>query len=704
MGKQLPHISQVYAVLAKHGSLSIDELCYYLSIKKNEEKSFKHLLNSIVATKEITIDKEHVVHLSGTTKVCVYHKNKDGMGGVAISQADNTKFAITDKNEAFAMDGDLVSIVLSGANKYDVNTGKIQNILKHNTTNLIGYIERHKTKNILRVTNGKFGRYLVVVNSRVDIYAHDELVNAVITKYPTNDDPFFSVEIVKSLGRLDDVEGFIQKVLLEGNVPVDFTKSGLNQADALPDVVCNKEADRRTDLRHLAFVTIDGADAKDFDDAVYCEVKDGIYHLYVAIADVSHYVTHESALDHDAYTRGTSIYFPRKVIPMLPEKISNGLCSLNPNVDRLVMCCQMEIDSEGNIIGYIVYNGVIKSQARLTYTQVQEWLNELSLTPESLVANISNLFLVYQLLLKARHRRGAIDFDTVEPYFEFDEGGNVCGLKPRVRVDAHKLIEECMLAANTSVADYLIKNEQPCLFRNHDRPNEEKFSALKEYLNSIGVVFDVTQEGVTPKDYAKLVEQIHDLPNTAVIQQTILRSMQLAVYAPKNIGHFGLSYDRYLHFTSPIRRYPDLLVHRACKGVISGKRYSYSYSLENLGEQSSFTERRAEDLGRKVDSFFKCLYAKTHMGSEFAGIVTSVVNFGLFVYLPELMLDGLLHVTELGDDYFVFDENKHFLLGKKSGTRYYIGQEVKIAIFDVDMVKLFIDFKLAEINEGATLD
>ena len=698
MVKQLPHVSQVYSLLAKHGGLSVDELCYHLSIKKNEEKSFKSLLNSIVATKEIIISKDNIVTLAGDSKVCTYHKHKDGMGGVAINQTDNGKYIINDKYEAFAMDGDLVSIVLSGADRYGANTGKIQSILKHNTTNLIGYIEKHKTKNILRVTNGKFGRYLVVVNSKVDIYAHDELVNVVITKYPTNTDPFFSVEIVKSLGRLDDAEGFIQKVLLEGNVPVDFSKQALNQSDTLPDVVCNKEVDRRIDLRHLAFVTIDGEDAKDFDDAVYCEIINGVYHLYVAIADVSHYVTHESALDHEAYNRGTSIYFPRKVIPMLPEKLSNGLCSLNPNVDRLVMCCQMEIDAEGNIIAYKVYNGVINSKARLTYNQVQEWLNELSNTPENLVVNITNLFLTYQLLLKARHKRGAIDFDTVEPYFEFDDTGNVCGLKPRIRVDAHKLIEECMLAANTSVADFLIKNEQPCLFRNHDRPSEEKFSALKEYLNSIGVVFNATQESVTPHDYANLVEQIHELPNTAVIQQNILRSMQLAVYAPKNIGHFGLSYDRYLHFTSPIRRYPDLLVHRACKGVIASKRYSYSYSLENLGEQSSFTERRAEDLGRKVDSFYKCLYAKTHMGNEFDGVVTSVVSFGVFVYLPELMLDGLLHVTELGSDYFIFDENKHFLLGKKTGVRYHIGQMLRVAIFDVDMVKLFIDFKLADVD------
>ena len=699
MVKQLPHVSQIYSLLSKHGSLSIDELCYHLSIKKSEEKSFKSLLMSVVATKEIVIDKDNIVTLANNSKVCLYHKNKDGMGGVAICQTNNNKYVIGDKYESFAMDGDLVSIVLSGVDRYGANTGKIQHILKHNTTNLIGYIEKHKTKNILRVTNGKFGRYLVVVNSRVDIYAHDELVNVVITKYPTNTDPFFNVEIVKSLGRLDDVDGFIQKVLLEGNVPVDFSNPALNQADSLPDAVCNKESGRRIDLRNLAFVTIDGEDAKDFDDAVYCEIKSGVYHLYVAIADVSHYVTHESALDHDAYSRGTSIYFPRKVIPMLPEKLSNGLCSLNPNVDRLVMCCQMEIDADGNITDYKVYNGVINSQARLTYNQVQEWLNELSLIPEKLISNITNLFLTYQLLLKARHKRGAIDFDTVEPYFEFDENGNVCELKPRVRVDAHKLIEECMLAANTSVAEYLIKNEQPCLFRNHDRPSEEKFRALKEYLNSIGVVFDASQESVSPHDYANLVDQIHELPNTAVVQQNILRSMQLAVYAPKNIGHFGLSYDKYLHFTSPIRRYPDLLVHRACKGVIAGKRYSYSYSLETLGEQSSFTERRAEDLGRKVDSFYKCLYAKTHMGSVFDGIITSVVSFGVFVYLPGLMLDGLLHVTELGSDYFIFDENKHFLLGKKTGARYHIGQELKVEVFDVDMVKLFIDFKLADIED-----
>jgi ribonuclease R len=453
----------------------------------------------------------------------------------------------------------------------------------------------------------------------------------------------------------------------------------------------------RQDLRHLPFVTIDGEDARDFDDAVYCEQNpDGSFSLSVAIADVAHYVKHGSDLDLDAFGRSTSIYFPRRVVPMLPEKLSNGLCSLNPNVDRLVMVCHMEIAPNGVITDYAVDNAIIHSHYRLTYNQVQEWLDTQDRVPEDIDSSIQALFKVYQSLLSARQHRGAIDFEGSEPYFEFDQQGNVVGLKARERKDAHRLIEECMLAANVSVADFLTQAEHSTLYRNHDRPSEKKFSALKAYLNSIAVSFEAEQETVTPKDYQLLVERIKSRPNTQLIQQTILRSMQLAEYAPKNIGHFGLAYQRYVHFTSPIRRYPDLLVHRACKAVLDQRTYTYIRSIESMGEQTSFCERRAEELERKVDAYYKCKFALQHLGQQYRGIITSVVSFGLFVTIPELLIEGLLHISELGGDYFVFDENKHILLGKNNGFRYIAGQELIIAIANVDMDKLFIDLELID--------
>jgi ribonuclease R len=356
----------------------------------------------------------------------------------------------------------------------------------------------------------------------------------------------------------------------------------------------------------------------------------------------------------------------------------------------------MDISADGEITDYAVDNAVIHSHYRLTYNMVQEWLEDRDRIPHDISDSLISLYNVYKALLRARQKRGAIDFDSSEPYFEFDKDGNVTGLKPRSRLDSHRLIEECMLAANVSVAAFLNSHEHITIYRNHDRPSEKKFSALKSYLDSIAVPFDVTQESVTPKDYARLVERVKSLPNTGIIQQTILRSMQLAEYSPKNIGHFGLAYERYLHFTSPIRRYPDLLVHRACKAVINKKTYAYLESAEQMGQETSFCERRAEEMERKVDSYYKCKYAQNHVGDSFPGVVTSVVSFGLFVSIPELLIDGLVHVTELGGDYFVFDEKKHWLVGKNSGFKYTAGQELEVTIANVDMDKLFIDLELTD--------
>lgn len=624
---------------------------------------------------------------------CIYYKNNNGMGGVALDKKTGVKIHILENAENFALDGDEIT-VLEDLEKLGIPYGSVQKIMKHNTTNLVGTMQPHKNRILLKVANTKFGNYLVIIKSHVAKIDRDSLFNCIITEYPTDETPFFVVELANSVGKAGEDQAYIAQILEEANLPIKFSKAALTQAENLPDCVHPYDIKNRTDLRKITFVTIDGADAKDFDDAVYCELEDGMHTLYVAIADVSHYVTSGSPLDRDAYQRSTSVYFPKQVIPMLPEKISNGLCSLNPHVDRLVMCCQMKVSLDGKILDYKVYNGVIHSAARLTYTKVQEWIEELSLTPPELINNISNLYLVFQALLHSREQRGAIDFDTIEPVFVFDEDGMVKELQPRIRLEAHKLIEECMLAANVCVADFLIKNRHPGLFRVHGKPTAEKYAALKEYLNSIAVPFDVTYKNLAPHHYATLLKNVHDNPQFPAIQQAVLRSMQLAIYSPNNVGHFGLSYDRYLHFTSPIRRYPDLLVHRAAKSIILHEEYHYTHDLAGIGENTSFAERRAEDLERKIVAFYKCQYAKTHIGKEFTGLITAVVNFGVFVYIPELMLDGLVHVTELGHDYYVFDEKRQVLIGKKTGVKFASGQELNIQVAGVDMAKLFIDFKL----------
>ena len=626
---------------------------------------------------------------------CIYHKNKNGMGGTAIDKKNKKEYLVSPRDEMFALDNDEVTINPLSSD----NTAKIVEVNKHNTTNLSGFIQKYNDKYLLRVNSHKFGNYLVIIKSALEKFDRDELYNTVITSYPSKEQQFFEVELINKIGHNDDDQSFIVELLKTSDIPVEFSHSALEQSHNIKDSISDNELLERNDLRELNFVTIDGADAKDFDDAVYATVKDNIFTLYVAIADVANYVTSNSALDLEAYSRGTSIYFPKQVIPMLPEHLSNGVCSLKPNVDRLSMCCEMQINSDGEVIEYKVYNAVINSRARLTYTKVQEWINELSLIPDNLIANITNLYLIFEALSKARKKRGAIDFDSVEPIFKFDDNGIIAELQPRIRLESHKLIEECMLVANVCIADFFIKNGVSTLFRIHPKPSEEKFDALKNYLNSIGVSLDTKYVNLAPDHLAQLLEKNKGHANYPVIEQMTLRSMQLAIYSPDNVGHFGLSYEKYLHFTSPIRRYPDLIVHRALKSILNKETPKYSHDLNVMGEQTSFTERRAEEISRKVDAFYKCQYASMHIGKTFMGIVSSVVNFGLFVYIPDLMLDGLLHVTNLGQDYFVFNESLQVMSGKKTGITYKTGQEVFIEITRVDTVQQFIDLNLLSVTE-----
>lgn len=634
---------------------------------------------------------------------CLYHKAK--VNAVAIDQDNHNQYIILDRFDNFAIDGDLVEITLLKAKDlkdYDIDKSlsyaKVVKIIKHKHNHLIGFLNRDKHGIVHLISSqARFSQYPIKVVGSIPQFEKEELFNCKVIQYPTKEHKYFKVEIVNLIGNLNEDSTFFNQLILEHQIPTEFSSAVLEELKAIPDEVKAAELTDRKDLRNLPFVTIDGIDAKDFDDAVYAKSLDnGKFKLYVAIADVANYVKDATFLEQEAYLRGTSIYFPKQVVPMLPEKISNGLCSLNPKVDRLVICCEMELDSDGKVVNYELYNGVINSYARLTYEEVQGYINKFSSCPSNLSENIANLYLVFKLLHDARERRGAIDFSSSETMFKFDESGLVEKIIPRNRLESHRLIEECMLCANVCVADFLLKNHHPGLFRNHDKPSLEKFNGLKLYLTSLGIKFEVEYEDLTPTDYAKLLKLTADREEFVVIEQTVLRSMQLAVYAPHNIGHFGLSYTHYLHFTSPIRRYPDLLTHRVIKQILKDQKYSPPYNLEVMGQQASYTERRAEDLERKMSAFYKCQYAKSHIGKEFVGIVTSVVSFGLFVYLPKLMLDGMLHVSELGKEYLIFDEKRQVLIGKRSGSIYRVGQEIKVVIAGVNLARQFIDFTVVK--------
>ena len=470
-----------------------------------------------------------------------------------------------------------------------------------------------------------------------------------------------------------------------------------------------EEAKRgRVDLRDLPLVTIDGEDARDFDDAVFCQKQGKGWKLWVAIADVSYYVRPKSALDTEAYNRGNSVYFPNRVVPMLPEKLSNGLCSLNPQVDRLCMVCEITLSAKGKMTDYRFYEAVMNSHARLTYNKVAKILEKDTALCEryaSLVPHLQDLHDMYQALVKARQQRGAIEFETIESKFIFNALGRIERIEPVVRNDAHKIIEECMILANIASANFMEKHQEPALYRIHAVPSEEKLTAFRSFLAECGLSLSGGNKP-TPTDYAQLLEQIKPRPDHELIQTMLLRSMSQAVYSADNIGHFGLALEEYAHFTSPIRRYPDLTLHRGIKYLLAKQKGSkrkttdtggYHYQLEEMdvfGAHCSSTERRADDATREVADWLKCEYMQDHVGEEFEGVISSVTGFGFFVRLNDLFIDGLVHISGLANDYYLFDMPKQRLIGENSGMIFRIGDAVKVRVEAVSLEQKQIDFSL----------
>jgi len=504
--------------------------------------------------------------------------------------------------------------------------------------------------------------------------------------------------LVEVLGNYADPGMEIEIALRKHELPYEFSTAALAETKKLPDAVRKTDWKDREDITGLPLVTIDGETARDFDDAVYCERKGKGFRLLVAIADVSHYVAAGGALDADAYARGNSVYFPRRVIPMLPEKLSNGLCSLNPQVERLCMVCDMEIAGSGAIRRYRFYPAVMFSHARLTYEEVAAALYRRDPTVRErlgpLLPHLEALDQLYRQLAKERVKRGAIDFETVETRMIFDDNGKIARIEPYERNDAHRLIEECMLAANVCASEFLREREHPSLYRVHEGPTPERLVKLRDFLGTFGFQLG---GGDTPKaqDYARLLEQVGQRPDRQLLQTVMLRSLRQAIYSPDNVGHFGLAYESYTHFTSPIRRYPDLLVHRAIKAALQKKRYSPG-NWDEIGLQCSMTERRADEATRDVEAWLKCFYMKDRVGEIFEGSISSVVPFGIFVALDGVFVEGLVHVSELGQDYFHFDEKAHAMVGERSGRRFRLSDRVRVQLTRVDMEANKIDFRLAD--------
>ncbi len=637
--------------------------------------------------------------------VGIVQGHPDGFGFL-VPEDGGTDFFLSAREMHKVLHGDRVVVRMAGLDRKGRREGEIVEVLTRANKEVVGRLHVERGVHFIVAENRRISQDFLVPADGIGKAKVGEIVVAQIVEQPTGDREAVA-RVSEVLGNATDPGIEIEIALRKHALPYEFSKEAERQAKRLPAEVRPADRKGRVDLTPLPLVTIDGETARDFDDAVYCERKGRNFRLIVAIADVSHYVRDSDALDKDARERGTSVYFPRRVIPMLPEELSNELCSLKGNVDRLCMACDMEISPQGAIKQYAFYPAVMHSQARLTYTQVWSWLSDpasaASAEAKKLLPHLQNLHKLYGVLAAARTKRGAIDFDTPELAIEFDDHGKITRIVPAPRNEAHRLIEECMLAANVCAADFLTQKKQMTLFRVHEPPPPDKLAVLREFL-AMSALHLGGGERPSASDYSKLLDAARERTDYDLLQTVLLRSLSQAQYRPDNEGHFGLGYEAYAHFTSPIRRYPDLVVHRGIKAALEGKSYSPAgMTWQQLGVHTSMTERRADEAARDVVNWLKCHYMQDRVGEEFDGTVSGVTSFGLFVTLDGLAIDGLVHITELGRDYFHFDAVRHALVGEHTGVTYQLAARVRVKVARVDMEQSKIDFVLAdETPAGAT--
>ncbi|QSL90898.1 ribonuclease R [Ectopseudomonas toyotomiensis] len=660
--------------------------------------------------------------------------HRDGFGFLVPDDGSDDLF-LSPAQMRLVFDRDRALVRVAGFDRRGRREGGIVEVIERAHESIVGRYYEENGIGFVVADNPKIQQEVLVTPGRTAGARIGQFVEIKITHWPTQRfQP--QGDIVEVIGNYMAPGMEIDVALRSYDIPHVWPEAVVKEARKLKPEVEEKDKEKRVDLRHLPFVTIDGEDARDFDDAVYCEKNSsrwklfsGGWKLYVAIADVSHYVKVGSALDAEAVERGNSVYFPERVVPMLPEELSNGLCSLNPHVDRLAMVCEMTMSKSGQMVDYKFYEAVIHSHARLTYNKVSLMLEDpkssegKSLRSEykDVLPHLNQLYALYQVLVAARHERGAIDFETQETRIVFGTDRKIDEIRPTQRNDAHKLIEECMLAANVATARFMQDHEIPSLYRVHDGPPPERLEKLKAFLGELGLSLQrgKSKDGPSPKDYQRLLESIRERPDYHLIQTVMLRSLSQAVYSAHNEGHFGLNYEAYTHFTSPIRRYPDLLVHRAIRSVVRSKRdtkhveragaaimpkariYPYDEAtLEKLGEQCSMTERRADEATRDVVNWLKCEFMQDRVGETFAGVITAVTGFGIFVELRDIYVEGLVHVTALPADYYHFDPVHHRLSGERSGRSFRLGDSVEVKVMRVDLDERKIDFELSQDKAG----
>ena len=636
----------------------------------------------------------------------------DLIAGVVIAHPDGFGFLKPEKggDDLFlppgemrkALHGDRVLVSVTGVDHRGRREAAIAEVLERRMTRLVGrYSERAGIGMVVPDDRRVLTELLIPSDARNGAREGQLVVCEIVEPPQRGRPPIGKVLVV--LGDKLTPSRVVEMAIHGHNLPHEFNEETLAEAAAVPLEVPSDEARLRTDLRKLPLVTIDGEDAKDFDDAVWCETDHKGFRLIVAIADVSHYVRPGTALDDEATLRGTSVYFPGFVVPMLPETLSNGICSLNPKVDRLCFVCDMHVDFQGQVTGSKFYEAVMRSHARLTYTQVWKAVGEKDEEARTQIGavlpHVERLHQLFEVLAKARTQRGAIEFSSSETRFVLDAKGEVTQAGMLERNDAHKLIEECMIAANVEAARFILKKKVPAPFRVHDRPPESKYADLLEYLSEFGLRLP-SYSTVTPKDFTILLKKIRERPDAALLETVLLRSQSMAVYSTDNKGHFGLALEAYGHFTSPIRRYPDLLLHRSIKhALLQGNEDGFGYSAEEMAKlclQCSEKERRADEAEREVDERYRSAWMEQHVGSEFDGVISGVTSFGLFVELIESKVNGLVHVTQLPHDYYHFDPLRKALRGERKGTTYRLGDPVRVLVLKASVEDKRIDFKLAE--------
>jgi len=665
------------------------QLFELLSIEDEQKKAFERRLRAMVRDKQLSCNKNGVYRpfsnrglISGTVIA-----NPKGFGFVSLDKGGKD-LRLSSQQMKLVFHGDKVKVRLLNR-KLDAEIVQVTQTVK----TLVGRLHINQDECYVIVDDRRIKHEIDIVEL-IEGCADNQVVVVDVLNSPTLEKNA-SGRITSIIGNYLDEGVEVDSAIHRHEIPAIFGDKALEESAKLPNKVLTKDKKGRVDITHLELVTIDGEDSRDFDDAVYAIPSKNGWKLMVAIADVSHYVKEGSQLDAESLERGNSVYFPHRVVPMLPESISNGLCSLNPELERLCMVCEMEIDSLGSLLEYKFYSAVMLSHARLTYTEVNEMLenkkSKLRKKYKKIENNIDFLYGLYQTLRISRQKRGVMDFDRIESQILFDDQGKIENIVARKRNDAHRLIEECMLMANQAAAKYLQKENEDFLYRVHPKPTPEKVEITRQFLTAIDLRLD---GGLEPEssDFAKLLKNASGREDENIIKTVVLRTMKQATYTPNNEGHFGLAFEDYAHFTSPIRRYPDLLVHRAIKRALSNKHRERSNKMVELGAHLSMTERRADDASRDVEQWLKCEYMRDKVGESFNGVISGVAGFGLFVELTEIFVEGLISVRDLKEDYFIYDDVHHQLKGQRGGRIYRLGDLIKVKVASVNLDDRKIEF------------